>query len=46
VDEALVKMEGVADGAGMIVLELDKVEFREPPESGGSVWRGRSVCEL
>jgi len=38
----LLEMEGVAAGVGTIVL----VEDREPAESGGSGWRGRSVCEL
>jgi len=38
--------EGVAVGVDTMADEEDGFEFREPPESGGSVWRGRSVCEV
>ena len=46
VAEELDEMEGVTEGVGMIVLVEERFEFREPPESGGSCWRDRSVCEL
>ena len=41
----LVERDDVAVGVGTMVVEEDRFEFMEPPESGGSVWRGRSVCE-